>query len=127
MNQYLGQNSQNKTEQDQTHLLLFENPANVAVRQDFDTLMSQLTNPFTLMRHWLKFEILELEAIFEALAQRNEIEKRFRDILQKYQDGVDELRKLETGGLNMQSFISLISTKESIERKKTTLKESLPI
>jgi hypothetical protein len=106
---------------------LFENPANVAVRQDFDTLMSQLTNPFTLMRHWLKFEILELEAIFEALAQRNEIEKRFRDILQKYQDGVDELRKLETGGLNMQSFISLISTKESIERKKTTLKESLPI
>jgi len=106
---------------------LFENPANVAVRQDFDTLMSQLTNPFTLMRHWLKFEILELEAIFEALAQRNEIEKRFRDILQKYQDGVDELRKLETGGLNMQSFISLISTKESIERKKATLKESLPI
>ena len=106
---------------------MFENPANVAVRQDFDTLMSQLTNPFTLMRHWLKFEILELEAIFEALAQRNEIEKRFRDILQKYQDGVDELRKLETGGLNMQSFISLISTKESIERKKTTLKESLPI
>jgi hypothetical protein len=89
--------------------------------------MSQLTNPFTLMRHWLKFEILELEAIFEALAQRNEIEKRFRDILQKYQDGVDELRKLETGGLNMQSFISLISTKESIERKKATLKESLPI
>ncbi len=79
------------------------------------------------MRNWLKFEILELEAIFEALAQRNEIEKRFREILQKYQDGVDELRKLETGGLNMQSFISLISTKESIERKKATLKESLPI
>ena len=75
----------------------------------------------------MKFEILELEAIFEALAQRNEIEKRFREILQKYQDGVDELRKLETGGLNMQSFISLISTKESIERKKATLKESLPI
>ena len=106
---------------------MFENPANVAVRKDFDTLMSQLTNPFTLMRNWLKFEILELEAIFEALAQRNEIEKRFREILQKYQDGVDELRKLETGGLNMQSFISLISTKESIERKKATLKESLPI
>jgi hypothetical protein len=33
------------------------------------------------MRHWLKFEILELEAIFEALAQRNEIEKRFRDLV----------------------------------------------
>ena len=106
---------------------MFENPANVAVRKDFDTLMSQLTNPFTLMRNWLKFEILELEAIFEALAQRNEIEKRFREILQKYQDGVDELRKLETGGINMQSFISLISSKESIERKKATLKESLPI
>jgi hypothetical protein len=35
------------------------------------------------MRNWLKFEILELDAIFEALAQRNEIEKRFRELLQK--------------------------------------------
>jgi len=43
--------------------------------------MNQLTNPFTLMRHWLKFEILELEAIFEALGQRNEIEKRLREFL----------------------------------------------
>jgi len=60
-------------------LLLFENPSNIKVRQDFDSLMSQLTNPFTLMINWLKFEVLELEAIFEALAQRNEIEKRLRE------------------------------------------------
>lgn len=46
--------------------------------------MSQLTNPFTLMRHWLKFEILELEAIFEALGQRNDIEKRFRELILKF-------------------------------------------
>lgn len=43
--------------------------------------MTELTNPFTLMRNWLKFEILELEAIFEALVQRNEIEKKFRELL----------------------------------------------
>jgi len=41
--------------------------------------MSQLTNPFILMKNWLKFEILELEAIFEALASRNEIEKKLRE------------------------------------------------
>jgi len=60
---------------------LFENPKNITVRKNFDSLMTELTNPFTLMRNWLKFEILELEAIFEALVQRNEIEKKFRELL----------------------------------------------
>lgn len=86
--------------------------------------MSRLINPFTLMRHWLKFEILELEAIFEALSQRNEIEKKFRDLMQKFQEGSDDLRKLESGTL---SFQSLISSKEQIEKKKALLKETLPL
>lgn len=34
------------------------------------------------------------------------------------------MKKLDSGGL---SFISLISTKESIEKKKVTLRESLPL
>ena len=76
------------------------------------------------MRHWLKFEILELEAIFEALSQRNEIEKKFRDLMQKFQEGSDDLRKLESGTL---SFQSLISSKEQIEKKKALLKETLPL
>ena len=48
-------------------MLLFEHEDNKQLKSEFDVLMSKLVNPFTLMRRWLKFELLELEAIFEAI------------------------------------------------------------
>jgi len=47
------------------------------------------------MRHWLKFEALELEAIMEAFETRNAIEKKLRDSISKYRDDTTELKKLE--------------------------------
>jgi hypothetical protein len=42
--------------------------------------MNNMQNPFTLMRNWLKFEFLELEAIMEAFETRNAVEKKLRDL-----------------------------------------------
>ena len=85
--------------------------------------MGELTNPFTLIRHWLKFEILELEAIFEALYKRNEIEAHLRALMVKYNDGNNDLKKLESSSL---SLTTLIMSKEKIEKKRLELRESLP-
>jgi hypothetical protein len=85
--------------------------------------MGELTNPFTLIRHWLKFEILELEAIFEALYKRNEIEANLRALMVKYNDGNNDLKKLESSSL---SLTTLIMSKEKIEKKRLELRESLP-
>ncbi len=83
MNLYLGKN---KTPKNQSSLLLFENPANANVRQNFDTLLSRMQNPFTMMRHWLKYEMLELDAILEAFETRHAIEKRLRELISRYRD-----------------------------------------
>lgn len=48
-------------------MLLFEHADNKQLKLEFGLLMSKLVNPFTLMKRWLKFELLELEAIFEAI------------------------------------------------------------
>ena len=85
--------------------------------------MGELTNPFTLIRHWLKFEILELEAIFEALQKRNEIEANLRALLAKYNDGNNDLKKLESTSLSLTTFIM---SKEKIEKKRLELRELLP-
>lgn len=37
-----------------------------------------MKNPFTVMRRWLSYEILDLEAILEAIAKKNEMEERRR-------------------------------------------------
>ena len=39
-------------------------------------LNDKMQNPFTLMRRWLKFEILDLEAILTAIETSNEMDKK---------------------------------------------------
>jgi hypothetical protein len=43
------------------------------------------------MRHWLKYEYLELEAILEAFQTRHAIEKKLRDSLVKHQSNLQEV------------------------------------
>lgn len=42
----------------------------------WDQISDKMQNPFTIMRRWLKFEILDLEAILEAVDKSTEMEKR---------------------------------------------------
>jgi hypothetical protein len=66
--------------------------------------MNNMQNPFTLMRNWLKFEFLELEAIMEAFETRNAVEKKLRDLITKYRDDTDELKKVEAGKMSLKTF-----------------------
>jgi len=37
-----------------------------------------MQNPFTVMRRWLNYEILDLDAILEAIAKKSEMDERRR-------------------------------------------------
>lgn len=47
------------------------------------------------MRHWLKYEALELEAIMEVIETRNVIERKLRDLIVQYREDAQELKKME--------------------------------
>ena len=46
------------------------------MKEDFDNLPNTLTNPFINVKMWLKYEILEIDAILETIEKRHELEKR---------------------------------------------------
>lgn len=56
--------------------LLFQNQNNASLKSDFDNLPNTLTNPFINVKMWLKYEVLEIEAIMESIEKRHELEKR---------------------------------------------------
>ena len=74
VNTYLGnpENLPNKKELPEEQLL-FENSKNMSLRKDFDSLCDNLTNPFTDIKMWLKYELLEIVGIHEAIEKRNEL------------------------------------------------------
>ena len=45
------------------------------VRTDLEGLTTRMKNPFTNMRRWLKFEVLDLRAIMDAVEKKNEMNK----------------------------------------------------
>lgn len=50
-----------------------------------------LTNPFINVKMWLKYEILELDAILETIEKRHELEKRRSA---RHSKRIDELKEL---------------------------------
>ena len=56
-----------------------------------------MTNPFTIMRRWLKFEILDLEAILQAIEKRDLMEKRRISQIKKRNSEIEEVRAMKDG------------------------------
>jgi hypothetical protein len=55
---------------------VFESARNETLINSVNSLTTMMKNPFEIMLRWLKFEILDLEAIIEAISQKNEMERR---------------------------------------------------
>ena len=93
------------------------------MQKDFDDLSSSVQNPFTILRHWMKQEMQEIEAVQECCETRRAIEKKLRDTETKHMEDSAELRKLEAGGITMKSFWM---SKEAVQAKMEEIRRSLP-
>ena len=74
------------------------------------------------MRRWLKFEILDLNAILEAIEKKNEMEKRQLQKEQQRKDSIAELQKMQEG---KDTFKSFFMSKEGKVNKITDLTNSI--
>ena len=74
---------------------MFENTKNKSLKEDFENLQNQITNPFTSVKVWLKYEVLEIDAVLEAIEKRHELEKRRNARQAKRMDDLRELNNLE--------------------------------
>jgi|LakMenEpi03Aug12_release.lakeMendotaPanAssembly.Ray.scaffolds.fasta_scaffold985309_1 hypothetical protein len=53
-------------------LLLFNAQENQELKSEFDKLVF-VSNPFTNMKLWLKFQLYEIESLFECMEQRKQL------------------------------------------------------
>lgn len=79
-NRYLGSNNPsphqcNTTYAAQQELLLFENPDNLGIKQEFSIVMATAVNPFVTLKLWLMYEVLEIEALMETFQLRTKIQR----------------------------------------------------
>ena len=89
---------------------------------DWQQLTQKMQNPFTIMRRWLKFEILDLEAILTAVQTSNEMDRRMKEKVQQRNKDVSALRQLKDGRETIKTFFR---SKEGKVNKITKLTEEI--
>ena len=76
---------------DDDHYAIFDPGENSDVRTELEGLTTRMQNPFTNMRRWLKFELLDLRAIMGAVEKKNEMDKRRQEKMRKRDADRNEL------------------------------------
>ena len=84
--------------------MVFEAVQNADMKTELEELPTKMQNPFTVMRRWLKFELLDLQAILEAIKKKNEMEKRRQTKVSTRNDEKEELFKMKEGQNTLRSF-----------------------
>ena len=83
--------------EDADQFILFENERKRYLKDRLDNLDAEMENPYQILRRFIKWEMLDLEAMIETIEGKNEISRR-RDKLKatKHKDA-KELTKLQRG------------------------------
>jgi hypothetical protein len=60
-------------------------------------IRDQFTNPYMILLDWSRAEVLDLQAIIEAIESRNKIMKKYKKVYEKYDNEVKSLDLARTG------------------------------
>lgn len=97
---------------------LFRNVIKAEVKEKLETLPAQMMNPFKTMRLWIKWELMDIQAINEAVEIRSQIETLKISKAKKRENYQKELEQLNQG---KSSFKTLFSSKEGKVNRITEL------
>lgn len=82
------------TSQDQTQYILFENENKRHLKAELNNLPNIMENPYQILRRFIKWEMMDLEAMAETIESKNEFSKRKNSVLNKMSSNSKELNKL---------------------------------
>jgi hypothetical protein len=89
---------------DQTQYILFENEAKRHLKKELNNLPNIMENPYQILRRFIKWEMMDLEAMADTIESKNEFTKRKNSVQNKMSSNAKELNKLQKGGSFLGTF-----------------------
>lgn len=81
-------------------------------------------NPYTNLKMWLRYEMLDIDAIIEAIDRRSAIEKIKKELLKKLDDEQKQSNKIKDGKMTFSTFYKNTSEKAStLEEVRAKIKK----
>lgn len=76
---------------------MFENEKKRYLKDRLDNLKDEMENPYQILRRFIKWEMLDLEAIIETIEAKNEIMRRRDKLKTSILKDTQEIKKLQNG------------------------------
>ena len=102
--------------------MIFDPEENADVRGELENLPAKMQNPFSNMRRWLKFELLDLRAILQAIEKKNEMDDKRQERIRKRNTDKANLQMMREG---KNSFRTFFMSKDSKISRITELTNSI--
>lgn len=84
--------------------MIFDSVENADTRIELEGLPAKMQNPFTNMRRWLKFELLDLRAILQAIEKKDEMNRRRQETILRRDLDRKELQNMRDGKESLRTF-----------------------
>lgn len=82
---------------DTDQFILFENDKKRHLKDRLDNLKEEMENPYQILRRFIKWEMLDLEAMIETIESKNEIIRRRDKLKSSILKDTQEIKKLQNG------------------------------
>eukprot|EP00347_Sterkiella_histriomuscorum_P020499 403337564 len=79
------------------NFLLFKHPLKTQAKDILENLPTEIRNPFKIMKLWLKWEMLDINALLEAIDRKTALETKKQKRLNKKESNQKDLNKLNNG------------------------------
>lgn len=106
---------------DHDQFMLFENSNNVHLKQEMTQLPERMENPYKILKRFIRWEIMDLEAMIETLDTKNEMERRKNMLEVQRTKHQVELFKLQRGN----TFFSTFQSRQGKINRITELNERI--
>jgi Zn/Cd-binding protein ZinT len=83
--------------------MLFENEANADLKRDLTELPQRIANPFKTLKRYIRWELMDLEAIIETVEDKTELVKAKNSIGIKLMKDHQKILKMKKGNYSMKS------------------------
>ena len=82
---------------DSCQYILFEHENKKHLKEDLESLPKQMENPYQILKRFIKWEIMDLEAMIETIEQKNKWNKTRLELAAKKTSDHRELLRLQSG------------------------------
>lgn len=83
---------------------MFENENKKHLKQELEDLPKDMENPYQILKRFINWEIMDLEAIMETCNNRTIMEKKRVQLTKDRQSHTNELKKLQKGNTIKSTF-----------------------